>query len=53
MTYVIELQTPSNPLAYVITDADTQDHARALVDAQLGRDDANDDVTIVAVHNIH
>ena len=53
MSYLIELRTPAGPLAYVVAKADTQDEARALIDAQLGRDDANDDVVIVAVHTIH
>ena len=52
MTYVIELQKPSCPLAYVLACAETQADARALVDAQLGRDETNDDVVIVAVHTI-
>ena len=53
MSYLIELQRPAGPLSYVVARADTQDDARALVDAQLGRDDANDDVVIIAVHAIH
>lgn len=53
MTYLIELQNPSGPLAYVIAQAETRDAARALIDAHLERDDANDDVVIVAVHTIH
>ncbi len=52
ISYIIELQKPSGPLAYVVAQADTQDDARALIDAQLGRDDADDDVVIVAVHII-
>ena len=53
MSYLIELQKPSGPLAYVLAHAETGDAARALVDAQLGRNDENDDVVIVAVHAIH
>ena len=53
MSYLIELHKPSGPLAYVLAHAGTRDEARALVDAQLGRDDDNDDVIIVAVHSIH
>ena len=53
MTYLVELRKPAHPLAYVVAQADTQDDARALIDAQLGRDDANDDVVIVAVHTMH
>lgn len=53
MSYIIELQKPAASLAYVVAQADTQDDARALIDAQLGRDDDNDDVVIVAAHTIH
>ena len=53
MSYLIELRTPTCPATYVLADAATRDDARALVDAQLGRDDAHDDVVIVAVHPIH
>jgi hypothetical protein len=52
MSYLIELQRSACRPAYVIAHAETQDEARALVDAQLGRDDDNDDVVIVAVHPI-
>ena len=53
MCYIIEIQIPAEPPAYILATADTVDDARAFVDAQLGRDDANDDVVIVAVHTIH
>ena len=53
MDYLVELQTPAHPLAYVVAHAETRDGARALIDAQLARDDANDEVVIVAVHTIH
>ena len=52
LPYLVELKTPAGLLGFVIAHADTQDDARALMDAQLGRDDANDDVVIVAVHTI-
>ena len=51
--YLIELQTSSGPRAYVVAQAGTVDDARALVDAQLGRDDDSDDIVILAVHPIH
>lgn len=51
MTYLIEIQNPSGPLAYVVAQAETRDAACVLIDAQL--DDANDDSIIVAVHTIH
>ena len=53
MSYIIEIQVPAQPSAYILATADTLDDARALVDEQLGRDDANGDVVIVAVHTIH
>ena len=53
MSYLVELQQPTGPLAYVVAQAGSCDHARALIDAELGRDDANDDVVIVGVHAIH
>lgn len=53
MSYIIELQKPAGPLAYVVAQADSQDDARVLIDAELGRDDDNDDVVIVAAHPIH
>jgi len=53
MTYVIELQKPACPPSYVVAHADTQHDARALIYAELGRDEANDDVVIIAVHAIH
>ena len=53
MSYLVELQMPAGPLAYVVARADTKDDARALIDAQLGHDDDYDDVVIVAVHAIH
>ena len=53
MPYVIELQTSIGPPTYVVAQAVTRDDARALIDAHLGRDDANDDVIIIAVHPIH
>lgn len=33
MSYIIELQKPAASLAYVVAQADTQDDARALIDA--------------------
>jgi hypothetical protein len=53
MSYLVELQQPAGPLAYVVAQAGSQDHARALIYAELGRDDANDEVVIVGVHAIH
>ena len=53
MSYLIELQKAACPTAYLVAHADSRDDARALIDAELGRDDANDDVVIVAVHPIH
>jgi hypothetical protein len=54
MTYLIEIQNPSGPLVYVIAQGETrQDAAHAVIDAQLERDDADDDIVIVAVHTIH
>jgi hypothetical protein len=53
MTYLIEIRNSSGPLTYVIAQAETRDAARALVDAHLERDDANDDEVIVTVHTIH
>ena len=53
LPYLVELHTRSGPLAYVVAHADTRDDARALVDAQLGREDDNDEVIIVSVHPIH
>ena len=50
LSYIIELKTPTHSWAYIVTQAATRDDARALVEAQLGRDDANDDVVILAVH---
>lgn len=50
LAYVIELRTPAQPPAYVVAQAETRDGARALIEAHLGHDDANDDVVIVAVH---
>ena len=50
LSYIIEISTPAHPLAYVVAQAETREDARALMEAQLGRDDANDDVVIVAVH---
>ena len=53
MSYLIELRTPSCPITYVLANADSRDHARALVDAELERADDLVDVEIVAVHAIH
>lgn len=50
LSYVIELQTPVHPWAYVVAQAETPDGARALIEAQLGRDEANDEVVVLAVH---
>jgi hypothetical protein len=53
MSYLIELRMPTCPATYVLAQAESRDDARALVDAQLGRDDAFEDVVIVAVHTLH
>jgi hypothetical protein len=53
MSYLIELRTPTCPATYVLAQADSRDHARALIDAQLGHVEDLDDVEIVAVHTIH
>jgi len=53
MSYIIEIQLPAQPPAYILATADTLDDARALVDAQLGREAVDDDTVIVAVHTIH
>lgn len=53
MRYLVELQIPASPVTYVLAQAATRDGARALVDAQLGRDDDFEDTVIVAVHSIH
>jgi hypothetical protein len=53
MSYVIELQMPASPVTYVLAQAASRDDARALVDVQLSRDEAFEDVVIVAVHAIH
>ena len=53
MSYLIELQKPACLPAYIVAHADTREGAHALIDAQLGLDDDNDDVVIVAVHTIH
>ena len=53
MSYLIEVQGPAHPSAYIVAQADTLEGARAFVNAKLGRDDAYDDVVIVAVHIIH
>lgn len=50
LSYVIELKSPAHPWVYVVAQAETRDDARALIEAQLGRDDVNDDVVIVGVH---
>jgi hypothetical protein len=52
MSYLIELHRPTSAPSYVIAEAATREGARALVDAQLGRDDSNEDVVIVDVHPI-
>jgi hypothetical protein len=53
MSYVIELERASCHLAYVVAHAATMEDARAIIDAELGRDDDYEDVVIVAVHTIH
>jgi hypothetical protein len=53
MLYIVELQKPASASAYVVEEADSQEDARALVDARLGRNDEYEDVQIVAVHTIH
>ena len=53
MSYLIELRTPTCPATFVLADAATREDARALVDAQLARNDDCDDVVIIAVHAIH
>jgi len=53
MSYVIELERESCHLAYVVAQADTVEDARAIIDAELGRDDDYEDVVIVAVHTVH
>lgn len=50
LSYVIELKTPAHPWVYVVAQAETRDDARALIEAQLGRDEANDEVVVLAVH---
>lgn len=50
LSYVIELKTPAHSRAYVVTQAETRDDARALIEAQLSCDDAVEDVVIIAVH---
>lgn len=50
IAYIIELQTPVHHRAYVVAQAETRDDARALIEAQLGRDEANDEVVVLAVH---
>ena len=53
MSYLIELRTSTCPAAYVLAQADSRDHARALVDAELERTEELDDVEIIAVHTLH
>ena len=53
MSYLIELRTSTCPAAYVLTQADSHDHARALVDAELELTEETDYVEIVAVHTVH
>jgi hypothetical protein len=53
MSYIVELRTPTCSAAYVLAQAATQGAARALVDAQLARDDGYEEIVIVAVHPIH
>jgi hypothetical protein len=52
MFYLIELSKPPGNPAYVVEQAETGDRARALVDARLSREDADDEITIVAVHPV-
>ena len=53
MSYLIELRTPTCPAAYVLAQAENRDNARALIDAQLEREEDMEDVEIVAVHTVH
>ena len=53
MSYLIELRTPTCPAAYVLAQADTRDDARALINAELERDEELDGVEIVAIHAVH
>ena len=53
MSYVIELERASCHVGYVVAQADTMENARAIIDAELGRDEEYADVVIVAVHTIH
>jgi hypothetical protein len=53
MSYLIELRTPTCPATYVLAQADSRDHARALIDAQLGQVEDMDGVEIVDVHTVH
>ena len=53
MSYVIELERKSCHLAYVVAQADTVEDARAIINAELGREDDYEDVVIVAVHTVH
>jgi hypothetical protein len=50
MVYLIELRKTTGVPVYVTEQADTGDGARALLAARLGREDADEDITIVAVH---
>jgi hypothetical protein len=52
MSYLVELHRPTLPPSYVIAEAATRDAARALVDAHLGRDEANEGVVIGDVYPI-
>jgi hypothetical protein len=53
MSYLIELRTPTCPATYVLAQADSRDHARALVDAQLEHVEDMAGVEIVDVHTVH
>lgn len=53
MSYLIELRTSTCPAAYVLAHADSRDHARALINAELERTEELDDVQVIAVHTIH
>jgi hypothetical protein len=53
MSYLIELRSRTSPATYVLTQAESGDVARALIDAELRDVEDLDDVEIVAVHTIH
>lgn len=53
MSYLIELRTTTCGAAYMLAQAESHDHARALIDAELERTEERDGVEIIAVHTIH